>query len=340
MKKSKLSKNQLKKSIRKGNIRKSHKKKYKIRNWSKYNESLVNRGSLELWIEKGVIDNWEVKIVEDGKTRRKRGSQIKYSARAIETVKLIGKIYHQRLRQTEGMTRSIFNMAEVNLTVPDYSTLSRRGVDLNVVIPIKPKGKIIASVDSTGLKVYGEGEWKVRQHGVSKRRTWMKLHVSIDRDGEIRAHKLTDSSTDDAVGGIELVKNQKSNGDSIHEFRGDGAYDKKKLYDLLKAKNVDKIIIPPRKGAKIWIHGNTKGTKHPRDENLREIRKTTLNKWKEASGYHARSLVENTMFRAKTIFGDRLFSRGILQQKTEAALMCKALNMMMHNGMPESYAAA
>lgn len=98
--------------------------KYKVRNWHEYNESLVHRGSLEVWIEKGIVKNWKVYIEKD---ERKKGAQPYYSDKAIETTLLIGKVYHQRLRQTEGMTRSVFKMAELDLHVPDYTTLSRKG---------------------------------------------------------------------------------------------------------------------------------------------------------------------------------------------------------------------
>jgi Transposase DDE domain len=65
--------------------------------------------------------------------------------------------------------------------VPDHSTLSRRVGKLEVALPVVPKeGARHVVVDSTGVKVYGEGEWKTRQHGVSKQRTWRKLHLGVD----------------------------------------------------------------------------------------------------------------------------------------------------------------
>lgn len=337
MKKSKLpkkasNKEQIKKEIER---RKSTKKKYKVRNWKEYNESLVNRGSLEFWINRGIIKKWKIQILdEEGK--RKRGSQKEYSAQAVEFCRLIGKVFHQRLRQTEGFVKSIFKMADVEVEIPDYSTLSRHGGKIKITLPKKDKEKVVAILDSTGLKVYGEGEWKVRKHGYSKHREWMKVHVSIDADGEIRAVKLTDNSVDDAKGGEDLLLEQKT--DNIHEIDADGAYDKKKFYKVCRDRYINKINIPPREGAKIWHHGNRKEDPHPRDENLRAVRKSTRKRWKELSGYHKRSKAENTMFRFKTIFGDKLNSRTVENQETEVMLMAKALNLMMNNGMPESYA--
>lgn len=334
MKKPKLPKRPIKKSIRKDGGKKTGKKKYKVRNWKEYNESLVRRGSLEFWIEKGIVEVWK----EDGKIiiRKKRGGQKQYSDGAIEFCRLIGKVFHQRLRQTEGFVRSIFKQTNVTVDVPDYTTLSRRGATIAVQLPKEPKGRVTAILDSTGLKVYGEGEWKVRKHGYSKHREWMKAHVSIDDDGEIRAIMLTDNSVDDAQAGDDLLQQQKE--DHIAEVAGDGAYDKKKFYAACQRQQVGHILIPPRQDAHIWVHGNRKGVKHPRDENLRAIRRSTRAKWKQTCGYHKRSRVESTMFRQKTIFGEKLFSRTVENQQTEVMLMGKALNMMLYNGMPDSFA--
>lgn len=313
------------------------KKKYKVRNWSEYNKSLVERGSLELWIEEGIAKLW---IEKDGisiKKTNKRGRKKKYTDKAIETCRLIGKVFHQGLRQTQGFVGYIFKQAGIHVEVPDYSTLSRRGGRLKVQIPKKKKEAVVAILDSTGLKIYGEGEWKVRKHGWGKHRTWMKLHISMDTDGEIRGVILTDNSVDDATAGVEMLKEQFNEADKIEEIKGDGGYDKRKIYDTCEELKVKKVVIPPQKNAKIWKHGNKKGEKHVRDENLRKIRKTTRKRWKEESEYHKRSNIETCMFRGKMIFGDRLSSRSKQNQETEVRLMCKALNIMMYNGMPDSY---
>jgi len=307
MRKPKQSNKITKPFIRKNKREKSNKKNYKVRNWKEYNESLVQRGSIEFWIEKGIAE-----VQRKGDTiiiRKKRGGQKQYDDSVIEFCRLVGKVFHQRLRQTEGFVRSISTQAQLDLKVPDYSTLCRRGVCLQVQLPKQQKEKVIAILDSTGLKVYGEGEWKVRKHGYAKHRTWMKAHISIDADGEIRAVKLTDNSIDDAHAGKTLLAQQTT--DKIEQVVGDGAYDKKDFYQNRE--------------------------KHPRDENLRMIRKTTRKRWKMDSGYHKRSKVETTMFRTKTIFGEKLYSRSIGNQRTEMMRMAKALNLMLYNGMPNSY---
>ena len=81
-------------------------------------------------------------------------------------------LYHLTLRGTEGMMQSIVRMmgkAEVN--IPDYSTFSRRSILLEVALNLQKRCHAIHLVlDTTWLKIYGEGEWKVRMHGWSKRR--------------------------------------------------------------------------------------------------------------------------------------------------------------------------
>ncbi|MCI0556019.1 MAG: IS5 family transposase, partial [Anaerolineae bacterium] len=142
-------------------------------------------------------------------------------------------------------------------------------------------------MDSTGLKIYGEGEWKVRQHGISKRRTWRKLHLGANPDdGEIQAVILTENSLSDDQA-LEVLLDQTEQ--EIAKFIADGAYDKRKVYDCLNVHSPKvAILIPPRKNARIWKHGNTQTERLKRDENLRSIRKHGRKAWKQNSGYHQR----------------------------------------------------
>lgn len=157
---------------------------YRLRNWNQYNRSLINRGSLTLWIAEGVQAKWR----HADKTGKPGASPL-YTDMAITTCLSLGVVLKLPLRQSIGLVRSLFERAGIDLPVPDYSTLSRRRRTLAVALDraqaaaARPRHLVI---DSTGLKIYGEGEWKVRQHGVGKRRTWRKLHLSVDADtGEI-----------------------------------------------------------------------------------------------------------------------------------------------------------
>jgi hypothetical protein len=306
---------------------------YRVKNWSKYDKALVQRGSITFWIS----DDFEKEWLYVGK--KQRGNQFDYSDQAILIMLTIKEIYHLTNRGVEGFVRSLFRMLKINLPVPDHSTLSKRGKDLRVNLPKKTSQSLNIVMDSTGLKIYGEGEWKVRMHGVSKRRTWRKLHVGANpEDGEIQAVILTENSvSDDAAVKVLLEQIEQD----IINFAADGAYDKRKVYDLLNAHSPDvNILIPPRKNAHIWKHGNTKAERLKRDENLRSIRKLGRKEWKKESGYHVRSLAETTIFRLKTIFGNELSARLLETQTTQALVRCAALNKMTHLGMPQSYKVA
>lgn len=271
--------------------------------------------------------------------KKQRGSQFDYSDQAILVMLMVKEVFHLTNRSVEGFVRSLFRMMKINLPVPDHSTLSKRGKDLKVKLPKKTNQSLNIVMDSTGLKIYGEGEWKVRMHGVSKRRTWRKLHVGANpEDGEIQAVILTENNiSDDAA--VEVLLKQIEQ--EIAKFAADGAYDKHKVYDCLNAHSPGvNILIPPRKNARIWKHGNTKAERLKRDENLRSIRKHGRKEWKQTSGYHVRSLAETTMFRLKTIFGDELSARLLDTQTTQALVRCAALNKMTHLGMPQSYKVA
>ncbi|MEO8356605.1 MAG: IS5 family transposase [Chloroflexota bacterium] len=251
----------------------------------------------------------------------------------------IKEVFHLTNRGGEGFVRSLFGMMEMHLGVPDHSTHSRRGKILKVNLPKKSSSSLNIVLDSTGLKIYGEGEWKVRKHGYSKRRTWRKLHLGGNPDtGEILAVVLTENNVSDDAVVKEMLKQIE---ETLLSCAGDGAYDKRKVYEALNEHSPDvEIVIPPRKNAHIWQHGNSKEERHKRDENLRYIRQHGRKSWKEESGYHIRSLAETTMFRLKTIFDDRLSARLLETQMTQASIRCLALNKMTHLGMPESYLVA
>ena len=305
--------------------------RYKVTNWKEYNRSLKNRGSITLWLSEDVRKQWYYK------GKKQKGAQFKYSAQCIEACCMIRKVYRLALRQTEGLVESIISLLQLEMDVPHYSVLCRRSKTLkisSVLVRRINKGEHLHIVlDSTGLKVYGEGEWKVRQHGYSKHRTWRKIHIAVNpEDGIIHAAEMTTNGVDDA----QMVKPvlEKIKG-KVKKFGGDGAYDKTKVYDVLEKQKI-KPIIPPRKNARISRHGNCRGRTKPRDQALRYIRKHGRKKWKKTHHYHRRSIAETTMFRYKTILGDKLQSRTYERQYTEALLSCKILNKMANCGMPES----
>jgi hypothetical protein len=160
---------------------------YRIRNRSQYNDDQVRRGSLAVRVDQKTLQAWRYQ----GPTQR--GAQFEYSDLAIECLLTFRSVYHLTLRATEGFARLLFAMMAVDLPVPDHTTLCRRAAIIRITPPKRAEGPLHLVLDSTGLKVYGEGEWKVRRHGDSKRRIWLKLHPAVDPQAhEIRAAMVTD----------------------------------------------------------------------------------------------------------------------------------------------------
>lgn len=199
------------------------------------------------------------------------------------------------------------------------------------------KEALPVAVDSTGLKVFGEGEWKVRQHGWSKRRTWRKLHLGVNAaNGEIVATALTANSMSD--GEILPALPRRIPG-PVSQVSADGADDTADCYEPIGERGA-RAAIPPRRGARIGQHGNARKPPLARDENLRVIRRQGRKRWKQEIGYHQRSLAGNAMFRVKTLFGPVLKARRFESQVTEALIRCHALNRITRLGMPDSYRRA
>jgi hypothetical protein len=306
---------------------------YRIQNWSAYEKALVQRGSITFWLSDDFESTWQYAGA------KQRGAQFDYSDQAIRIMLTVKEVFHLTNRQVEGFLRSLFPLLKLDLAVPDHSTLSKRGMTLQVKLPKKARGALNIVMDSTGLKIYGEGEWKVRTHGKSKRRTWRKLHLGIDPvSGEIQAAALTENSISDDEMAEALFQQIEQ---PIAAFAADGSYDKRKVYASLQTHSPDaKVLIPPRKNARIWQHGNAHTERLKRDENLRYLRKHGRKGWKRESGYHVRSLAETARFRMKTIFGDALSAHVLETQITQALIRCAALNQMTHLGMPQSYKVA
>jgi hypothetical protein len=300
---------------------------YRVRNWSQYNDALVRRGSLTLWVDQATLDAWRYQ------GPNQQGAQFEYSDLAIQCLLTLRAIYHLTLRASKGFACSLFELMHLDLPVPDSSTLCRRAATVRITLPKRATGPLHLILDSTGLKVYGEGEWKVRQHGYSKRRTWLKLHLAIDpQTHEIQAAMVSEPGVTDAEVVPSLLEQVEN---PIEGVGADGMYDCRAVYEELEWRGA-RAVIPPRRDAKIQRHGNTAGPRLVRDENLRRIRRVGRAAWKEESGYHRRSLGETAMFRMKTLFGGGVSSRRMAQQATEVGIRCRALNVMTHQGMPQS----
>ena len=303
------------------------KRRYRLRNWRDYNAALVRRGSLTLWVDSSSLDAW---LSRDGPARRGRCRT--YADSAILCCLLLREVYHLPLRATEGLARSLLALLGAELPAPDYSTLSRRARLLRVGLAAGRPGKIAHLViDSTGLKLYGEGEWRVKVHGWAKRRTWRKLHLAVDASTQrVEAALVTAKEVVDPRGLPRLLKQIEA---PVGRVYADGAYDARGCYEAVHAKGA-RALIPPRKGATLWADEYLKD----RNDNLRRVRERGAEAWKQRAQYHRRSLAETAVFRFKTLFSDRLRSREVERQRTEVMVRCAAMNRMTSLGMPHSYA--
>jgi hypothetical protein len=306
---------------------KEEKEQYRIVNWSEYNQSLIKRGSLTIWIEEESVSSW----YHEGPLQK--GAQYYYSDSCIECLLGLKAVFHLAYRQLEGFSNSVLQLMGYQIEVPCYTQICRRAkaLDIDLAIP-KTRGSLHLVFDSTGLKVYGEGEWKVRKHGYSKRRTWRKLHLGIDeKTGYIHAVVLTENDVDDASQLEPMLDQVKK---KVKKAGADGAYDKEKCWDLLEERKIQGII-PPQHNAVYWTDENEMILEdYERNKVLSQIDEIGRSEWKKQSGYHRRSISETAMFRFKTIFGRQLYSRKIDKQKTETAIKIKMLNKMAAIGMP------
>jgi hypothetical protein len=310
-----------------GCVTERRKQQYRVRNRPDYNSALVRRGSLTLWVDSRSLDTW---LSRDNPARR--GRRRLYADSAILCCLLLREVYHLPLRAAEGLARSLLSLLAVSLPVPDYSTLSRRARHLRLNLSAHA-GKKIAHlvIDSTGLKLYGEGEWRVKVHGWAKHRTWRKLHLCVDAGSrQVTAALITSRDVIDARGLPRLLRQVEA---PVGRVYADGAYDARGCYEAIRAKGV-RAVIPPRKGSTLWEDESFKD----RNANLRGVRRHGPAGWKKKANYHRRSLAETAVFRLKAIFTDRLRSREVERQKTQVMVRCAALNRMTGLGMPKSYA--
>lgn len=342
--------------------------RYRLRNWREYNAALVQRGSLTLWCDEAAVAGWGAR----GPTGR-RGRPRTYSDLAITCMLTLQEVYHLPLRAAVGLVQSLLALlGHGALPVAHPATLSRRRRTLDVPLPRRAlDGPLHLVIDTTGLKLYGEGEWKVRQHGWTKRRTWLKVHLGVDEaTSELRVMGVTTPS----VGDGELLPDLLAREDApLAQVTADGSYDEWRCYDAVAARperldgpdgRPPRAVFPPprerRPGQRLraprpaggddrWRpqrsyrlrirqHGNGAAPPLDRDEHVRLLRRVGRRRWKQAVGDHRRSLAETAVFRLKTLFGERVRARTFAGQAVTVFVRGAALNRMTYLGMPDSYA--
>jgi IS5 family transposase len=292
-------------------------------NWSAHDASLRERGSLTVWFDPSTP--WHAA------SSGKRGGQAVYSDAAIQVCLTTEVLFGLPLRQTTGFVASLLKLAGLDWPVPDFSTLCRRQKTLAVQLPCRGSGgPLHLLVDSTGIKVRGEGEWHARKHGGARRRVWRKIHLAVDESTlEVRAAEITGSGAGDAPVLPDLL-GQVPAGEEIASVTADGAYDTRGCRDAIANRGAD-AVIPPRRDAKPWKKHSPGAA--GRNEALRVIKRLGRTIWRRWSGYHRRSRAETKMNCMK-LLGQKLVSRDFDRQTAELQVRIAILNRYTALGIP------
>lgn len=298
----------------------------RVRNWSHYNKRLVKRGAITLWLDEGAFQ------VEAHP--RKRGRAYSYSDKLIEMGLVLKNRFHLDFRGLEGFLGSLFALLGRNARVPNYTTLCRRQAGLSVDLGVRSLGEALdIVVDSTGLKLYGAGEWCVKKHGKTYQRSWRKIHLGIDAGSlQIRSCELSGSRVQDSTCFPALLSPIR---EPIAQVIGDGAYDTFACYEHVTQRGAV-ALFPPRAGARLSLDtpyhrkGVSEQAIRARDSTLEQVQRLGKAQWKKQSGYHQRSLAETTMYRLKQLLGDRIRAKKWEYQQLEVKLRCHILNKMIN----------
>lgn len=308
------------------------KQRYKVSNWAEYNDALRSRGRIDVWLSQQAIEQWyEPNQINDGS-----GSPKVYSEFAIITCHEMRQVYRLPLRQTEGFINSLFDLMDIPLCCPDYSTLSKRLKQLDIKVPRYKKDDLPQSevhaiaIDSTGLKRFGRDEWHQEKHKISSRASWRKLHIAVNEAHYFEACTLTDRFHSDENQVVDLFKQIDK---PIDHFTADGAYDKAVVYDELEKHSPDAdAVIPPREDGVLSENAHAW-----RNKNIEDINLIGRMDWQRQRKYGQRNYSELGVQRYKKILGNTLHARDLDRQKQEAMIGCGVLNKMTSLGMPTSH---
>lgn len=287
------------------------------RNWPEYNRNLINRGKITLWIDRDLAKNPFDKQKGRGRPR--------FSDAFLIAALCLRSVYSLSFRSLEGFLQDLMALLQIDSHIPSYTLYSKRmkSLELPKLSSRRPQHLLI---DASGVKIFGEGEWKVKVHGKGKRRQWIKIHVGVDeKTQEIMAVKVTESNVSDCKVVEEILKRCPK---TIKKVSADGAYDGFPTRKLLHDQGIEGLITPPSNAKlrkekamfnrndflRIWtVLGGDKAAK-------KLVRKLL--------GYTRRSLVETSFSRIKGVFDDRFSSRSFSNISVEAHLKCWILNKM------------
>ena len=316
---------------------KNNKALTRIKDWSSYNAGMIDRGHFRKLAELAVSEIKKEISSRAWKQHKAAGRPKTYPDALILVIAVFREIFGMTFREAEGFAKDVFE--EFGISVPDYTTIERRIGELKIDLHLdkrRLKSDLYIMADSTGYKVFGEGEWKTYKHGRSKRRVWAKVHYAVDyASQQIVGLTVTIHTRGDNLEAENLLEEVKRNlgnkSDNIAEVLGDGAYNTKALKKYVEEECKAKLISPPKIKPK---SGGTKfiGADNEANERCNEIGR---DQWKDEVGYHKRSLVETNMFREKSPFGDKLKCKTIKNQIAEITIRAMILNIWTNEWMPK-----
>ncbi len=307
--------------------------RYRVRNWRQCNRALVRRGGITFLVDEQAIESWRPERVPGA-----RGRPQLYTDTAIECALVVKSVFHLSLRATQGFLESVVRLMDIDLPVPDYTTICKRQSGLRVRLRATPKGQVQPRhvvIDTTGLKVFGAGEWYVRKHnrGRGRRRIWRKLHLGVDETTkEIVAVDLTTSGVHDSPH-MPAVLDQVEG--EVGQVSADRAYDSGTCYQAILARGAI-ATIPPRRNARLSTVKDPPAYRVERDAVVPRIKNEGRYAWRVSSGATRQSLAENAVSRFKALLGVKLAAREFENQHVEARVKCQVLNRMTSLGMPQS----
>ena len=318
--------------------RRHHFKKHTYRqtNYADYNQSLRERGRIDIWLSDDIIESWKT----EQRTYDGTGSSPKYPDTTLMACHYLRLVFKQPLRQTQGFIDSLLKqMGHTTLSCPDYSCLSKRLSKLGLKTPRfkktdKPDEDVAAiAIDSTGLKEFGQGEWHQEKHKVNAKRSWKKAHFAVSDDHIIHAAVLTPKDTMD----FQVVDDLCEHIDvEVDHISADKMYDTDDVYTTFSAEFPNaEIVIPPKENLYADEHHLAK-----RMSTLVAYSALGPMRWQKVKQYGKRNVSENAMQRYKTIIGPKLHSREFDNQQQEMMLAASILNRFTQLGMPKSYRVA
>ena len=295
----------------------------KGRNWQEYNESLVKRG--EMYLTFDFLESWGRDL--EKLNRGKLGRMFAYPWSFIELLMMIHVIFHLPYRQLEGFLRKLSELIpEIKPT--DYTNIWRRGTQLKLSLPDTISASdepVVIAVDSTGIKVTNRGEWMREKWKVH--RGWIKVHLAVNVDTkEIVAIEVTDERVSDGSKFNSLVDQAEENlsGRRIKKALGDGAFDRREIFDHLPQKEIQPVI-------KTRSNANTKARGSPaRAKAVREMKELGYQSWKQKYDYGRRWAAESVFSAVKRISGEHVTATKTENMMQEVILKFTFYNMLIH----------